>query len=189
MQPEGPAQAELFDVADVEGYSVLGRREQLFVAAIFAGCSQREAAKAAGYKGTEEVIDAAASRAIKNVKVQRLLNQAWHRSGARIDRVVRDAAEIMQRAMAEWRNGESAERRAAALKEWREAATLLASIHGKLQIKLSGTVNHLHEGEIGVAVPAEMLPELAQMRREFLQTGASQSTPTDLRQSFSGGGN
>jgi phage terminase small subunit len=135
-----PQQAELFDIAEVAGFAALGLKERRFVEALFAGESQRNAARAAGYLGSDEVIDVVASKLVRRAKVQGVMGQAWARSGASIERNVAQAAEIAARAFAEWQTGETAERRRAAHAEWLKTATLLASIHGKLQLKVSGAV-------------------------------------------------
>lgn len=166
MEPSTQQQPELFDLAQVEGWGVLTRKEREFARAILEGCSQREAAKRAGYEGSEEVIDAAASRAVRSVKVQRLLSQAFDRAGASIELPLRQAAEILVRAMAEWRRGTSAETRAEARKEWEAAASYIASIHGKLKLRIEGQVHHLHQDII--PIPPESLPAIAQMRRDVI---------------------
>ena len=58
--------------------------------------------------------------------------------------------------------------RAAARTEWKDAASLLASIHGKLQLKISGDVQHTVNGEVAFTLPPSALPLLAQMRRDVL---------------------
>ncbi len=58
--------------------------------------------------------------------------------------------------------------RAAARTEWKDAATLLASIHGKLQLKIPGDVQHTVNGEVAFTLPPSALPVLAQMRRDVL---------------------
>lgn len=147
--PTASSQPELFELAEVDGYAVLNRREQLFAQGLFEGQSQREAAKRAGFKGSEQCIDAAASRAVKNVKVQRLMNQAWSRAGVSIDGTLRQAAELQARAFREARDAETAERRKAAFAQWKDASALIASIHGKLTLKVehSGTVRSVISDE------------------------------------------
>ena len=128
-----PQQTELFDIAEVAGYGVLTKREREFVRALFEGCSQREAARRAGFEGSEEVLDAAASRAVRNVKVQKLMNQAWSRAGGSIDLPLRQAAEMATRAFAEWQAGRTAEQRREARKEWLAAVMFIAQVHGKIK--------------------------------------------------------
>lgn len=158
------AQPELFAVETVQGYDVLSRREREFVRAIFDGCTQREAAKRAGFASEGNALDAAASRAVKNVKVRAVLNQAWVRSGASIDDTLRQAAELQRRAFCEAQEAATAERRREAFRQWRETSALIASIHGKLQVKVQADVNV--SGEVGLALAPNALPVLAQMRRE-----------------------
>jgi hypothetical protein len=161
-------QNELFNLAEVEGYGVLTKKERDFVRAILEGASQRDAAKAAGMEGSENVLDAAASRKVRSVKVQKVLNQAWDRAGASIDLPLRQAAEMLCRAFAEWQRGATAEQREAARAEWQAAASYIASIHGKLKLKIEHDVR-VHE----VPVPEAALSSLAQMRRDVLMAGAS----------------
>lgn len=163
-----PHQAELFELDQVEGYAALARRERLFAEGIFRGLTQREAAKQAGVGGDDTVVDATASRLLRSVKVQRVLNQAWVRSGASIDTTLRQAAEIAMRAFNEWQNGNTAERREAARKEWQAAAAFIVQVHAKLQVEVKGGINvsvisdddrrHLMELE-AAGVPVRM-PEL-----------------------------
>ena len=62
----------------------------------------------------------------------------------------------------------SAEQREAARDEWHTAAAYIASIHGKLKLKIEHDVR-IHE----VPVPEAALPTLAQMRRDVLMAGTS----------------
>lgn len=166
--PDAPTveQPELFAVETVAGYARLGAKERLFAQALFDGCTQREAIKRAGVTGSPEVLDVAASKMVRTAKVQAVMNQAWARSGASIDDTLRQAAELQRRAFAEATGADSAIARKTAFQQWREASALIASIHGKLSMK----VEHSHSGEIGVAVtvPADALPVLAGMRRDVL---------------------
>ena len=173
MPPATEQQPELFTVETVQGYGALGRKERDFAAAIFAGCNQTEAARRAGIVGEESYVRAAGCKLAAKSSVQAVLYQAWAKSGANIDTVVRQAAEIAGRAFTEWQRGESPERREAARREWKEAATLLASIHGKLQLKISGEVQHTVNGEVAFTLPPSALPVLAQMRRDVLATAPS----------------
>lgn len=158
------AQPELFAVETVTGYGLLKRRDRLFVQALFEGKSQREAARLAGHLGSDEVVDACASRAVRSAKVQAVMNQAWSRSGASIDDTLRQAAELQRRAFCEAQEAATAERRREAFRQWRETSALIASIHGKLQVKVQADVNV--SGEVGLALAPNALPVLAQMRRE-----------------------
>ncbi len=169
-------QSELFTVESVQGYGALGRKERLFVQALFEGRTQREAARLAGHMGSDEVLDACASRVVRNVKVQALMNQAWARSGASIDDTLRQAAELQRLTFAEAACAASAPRRADAFAQWAKVSTLLASIHGKLQLKISGDVQHTVNGEVAFTLPSSALPVLAQMRRDVLtQANAEES--------------
>ena len=69
--------------------------------------------------------------------------------------------------------------RACARTEWKDAATLLASIHGKLQLKISGEVQHTVNGDVAFTLPPSALPVLAQMRREVL-TCAQTEEPVEI---------
>ena len=169
-------QPELFTVEAVQGYGALGRKERAFAAAIFSGCNQTEAARRAGIDGEDSYVRAAGCKLAAKGSVQAVLYQAWAKSGANIDTVVRQAAAISARAFNDWQQGETPERRAAARTEWKEAATLLASIHGKLQLKISGEVQHSVNGEVAFTLPPSALPVLAQMRREVLTCAQTEQT-------------
>ena len=173
-------QAELFTVEAVQGYGALGRKERAFAAAIFSGCNQTEAARRAGIDGEDSYVRAAGCKLAAKGSVQAVLYQAWAKSGANIDTVVRQAAAISARAFRDGEQGETPERRASARTEWKEAATLLASIHGKLQLKISGEVQHTVNGEVAFTLPPSALPVLAQMRREVL-TCAQTEEPVEIR--------
>lgn len=157
-------QPELFAVETVQGFGALKFKEQRFVQALFEGRTQRDAARAAGYEGSDEVVDVCASKLVRRGKVNALMNQAWTRSGASIDDTLRQAAELQRRSFCEAQEATTAERRREAFRQWREASTLIASIHGKLQLKVSADVNVT--GQVGFVLPPEALPVLAQMRRE-----------------------
>ena len=172
-------QSELFTVESVQGYGALGRRERVFASAIFAGCNQTEAARRAGIEGEDSYVRGAGCKLAAKGSVQAVLYQAWAKSGANIDTVVRQAAAISARAFHDWQQGETPERRAAARTEWKDAATLLASIHGKLQLKISGEVQHTVNGDVAFTLPPSALPVLAQMRREVL-TCAQTEEPVEI---------
>jgi len=162
-----PQQPELFAVETVQGYGTLGRKERLFVQALFEGKSQRQAAREAGHLGSDEVVDVCASKLVRTAKVQAVMNQAWARSGASIDDTLRQAAELQRRAYQEASNGDTAEKRKLAFHQWREASALIASIHGRLQVKIDANVNH--SGSIGLQLAPDALPLLAQLRRESIE--------------------
>lgn len=165
-------QGELFELADVEGYGTLTRRERLFAAAIFEGHTQREAARRAGVPGSDEVLDVAGSRLIRSPAVRRLLDQAWTRAGADISATLREAEEIRRRAYRELVDSQNAKRSKDALDQWKTAAALIATIHGKLSLNVTGSISHT--GAVAtVAIPAEALQGLAQMRREVLVARAT----------------
>ena len=172
-------QSELFTVEAVQGYGALGRRERVFASAIFAGCNQTEAARRAGIEGEDSYVRGAGCKLAAKGSVQAVLYQAWAKSGANIDTVVRQAAAISARAFHDWQQGETPERRAAARTEWKDAASLLASIHGKLQLKISGDVQHTVNGEVAFTLPPSALPLLAQMRRDVL-TQAHAEEPVEI---------
>jgi len=166
-------QPELFTVEAVQGYGCLSRIERTFVQEIVSGANQTQAALKAGF--SEGNAAKAGCKLARKGKVLAVLNQAWIRSGASIDDTLRQAAELQQRAYREALEAATAERAAAAFKHWREASTLIASIHGRLELKLSGQVNHNHSGEVTVAVSAAALPVLAQMRRDCLTSTGGQN--------------
>lgn len=162
-QPDA-AQPELFVLETVQGYGALKPKEQLFAQAIFEGHSQRAAVKLAGFTGTAATLDVQASRLLKTAKVQGLLNQAWVRSGASIDTTLRQAAELQARAYREAIESDTVEKRKLAASQWKEASSLIASIHGKL------TVNVKHSGTVGFTLPPEAVAELTAIRRELITT-------------------
>jgi hypothetical protein len=129
-------QLQLIDLAEFDGFGALSRREQEFAQAIFEGLTQRAAAARAGVTGSPEVLDQAGYALMRNAKVQRLLAQAWNRSGASIHRTLAQAAELQQKAFAEAVDGSTAEKRREAMKQWQAASTLIASIHGKLSVRV-----------------------------------------------------
>ena len=171
VESAAPVQSELFSVDSVQGYSILTARDRRFVQALFEGCNQTEAARRAGIEGSEEYLRKAGCTMVTKGKVQALMAQAWTRAGANIDTTLRHAAELEARAFAEAIAAETPERRKAAQALWHQAATLIASIHGKLSLRLEGRIDHHHSGT--VPIPAEALPAMAQMRRDLLAPGRS----------------
>jgi len=164
-QPQ-PAQPELFSIEHVQGYALLPAKERKFVQALFEGCSQKAAATAAGVTGSEEYIRKAASKLVRKGNVQALMNQAWAKSGASIDGTIHQAVQIQARAFNDWQQGDSPERREAAFAEWAKTSTLLASIHGKLSLKveMSGSVDVNH-----VLITPKLQSDLVAQRRTFVQ--------------------
>lgn len=171
MESAAPVQAELFTVEDVQGYAVLSGRDRRFVQALFEGCNHTEAARRAGIDGSDEYVRKAACLMVRKGKVVAVMNQAWAKAGANIDETLRQATELAKRAFAEAIAAETPERRKAAQALWHQAATLIASIHGKLALRVEGDINHHHTGT--VPIPPEALPIMAQMRRDLLTPGRS----------------
>lgn len=167
-------QSELFSLADVAGYSDLSRKDRLFAQALFEGCTQRDAARRAGVEGSDEVVDVAASRMIRSPRVQSLMNQAWSRSGASIDATLRQAAELQKIAYQEQLASQNRAEREAAFKRWKDASMLIASIHGRLKVQVTGEINHNIQGTM-VVLPASALQGMAQMRREVVAERMSAS--------------
>lgn len=167
-----PQQSELFTVETVQGYGVLRAKERLFVQALFEGKSQREAARSAGIVGDDKRLDEAGCKLAKTGKVRAIMNQAWARSGASIDDTLRQAAEIQRAAYAEAMAQPTAERRKAAFDQWAKTSALIASIHGRLQLNVTGSVAHTHTGEVSFVLPPSALPVLAQMRRDVVTEAA-----------------
>jgi carboxylesterase type B len=99
---------------------------------------------------------------LKTAKVQGLLNQAWVRSGASIDTTLRQAAELQARAFREAINSDTVEKRKLASAQWKDASSLIASIHGKL------TLNVKHTGTVEFSLPPEALAALTATRRELI---------------------
>lgn len=173
-----PTQPELFAIEQVQGYGALKPRERLFVQEILAGATQRQAIKTAGFIGTPESLDVTACRLIKSAKVRAVIDQAWKRNGADIDETLRQATHLQALAYHEAHHAETAERRKLAAQQWREASALIASIHGKLSLRVDGDVNVRHSGQIGVTLPPEACAGLAQMRREALLARGQQPVNT-----------
>jgi hypothetical protein len=162
-------QGMLFDLADVEGFGALSRRERMFCEGIVLGLSQRQAARAAGVQGDDAAVDVIACRLAKKPEVRRFLGQCWTRSGANIAQTLMQATRIQQRAWHDYETATNRDARAAAMKEWREASTLVASIHGKLSLRVDGQIDHRHSGAIGVVtVPKSALEDFAKMHREVV---------------------
>ena len=164
-QPDAASeQPELFVLDTIQGCASLKAQEQLFARAIFEGHTQRQAVKLAGYTGTAAVLDVQACRLMKTAKVRSVLEQAWVRSGASIDTTLRQAAELQARAYREAIESDTVEKRKLAASQWKEASSLIASIHGKL------TVNVKHSGTVGFTLPPEAVAELTAIRRELITT-------------------
>ena len=162
-QPDAD-QPELFVLDTIQGCSSLKAQEQLFAKAIFEGHTQRQAAKLAGYTGSAGTLDTQACRLMKTAKVRSVLEQAWVRSGASIDTTLRQAAELQARAFREAIDSDTVEKRKLAAAQWKEASTLIASIHGRL------TVNVKHSGTVGFTLPPEAVDELTAIRRELISS-------------------
>lgn len=163
-----PQQPELFAVETVSGYGALGAKERLFVQALFEGCNQSEAGRRAGLTGTDDYIRKAACKLATKGNVRALMNQAWARSGASIDDTLRQAAELQRTTFAEAMAQPTAERRKAAFDQWAKTSALIASIHGRLQLNVTGSVSHNHTGAVDFVLPPSALPMLAQMRRDVV---------------------
>jgi len=178
-----PSQGTLFELSEVEGFGALKYRERLFCEGIVLGMSQRAAARVAGVKGDDATVDVQASRLAKKPEVRRFLGQCWQRSGASIEATLQQAARMQARAFADYETANNREARTAAAKEWREASALIASIHGRLGIRIEGQVNHAHahlhaqQTGNGITIPAEALMVFAQMRRAVLQERPAPATP------------
>jgi phage terminase small subunit len=162
----GPStpQTELFSLETIEGYGVLDARKQKFALALFEGHTQREAARLAGYAGDDATLDVQASKLVRSPKMQGLMTQAWSRSGASIDRTLCQAAELQQQAFLEATTAQNRTERLEAFRKWKDASALIASIHGKLTVNVSGKIDHTINANM-VYVPAEALDGLARMRR------------------------
>lgn len=162
----GGEQLDLIDLATFSGFGDLTRREQRFAEGIFAGLTQRAAAAHAGVTGPTEQLDQVGHAMMRNPRVQRVLAQAWAKSGASIHRTLAQAAHLQALAYEQAVGADTAKARESAMKQWRDASALIASIHGKLAVRVEGTINHQHGVEI--SIPDSALPALAQMRRDVL---------------------
>lgn len=154
----------MFAIAEVQGYAQLDRKSRLFVEALFEGCSQGEAARRAGFTGNDEYLYAAGSKLVRTGKVQRVLNQAWVRSGASIDTTLRQAAEVQTRAFHAWQSKPERSDRKQAFDEWHKTSALIAAIHGKIGFKVENhltTINH-------VVLTPSLQEELIRQRREVV---------------------
>jgi len=154
----------MFALQEVEGYAAMTPRFRRFAEALLEGRTQRDAARAAGYEGNDNVVDVAASRLMHSPKLQRVMNQAWTRSGASIDTTLRQAAELQQQAFLEATTSDNRAHRLESFRKWKDASTLIASIHGKLQVKVDTTITHL-AGPGMVMIPEAALAGFAELRR------------------------
>jgi hypothetical protein len=170
------AQLDLINLADFDGFGALKRRERLFAEAIFQGMTQRAAAKAAGVEGSSEVLDQAGHSLMRSPRVQRLLAQAWTKSGASIHRTLAQAAQLQQQAFCQLQNSDATSERREAFRQWREASTLIASIHGRLSLRIDGDINHYVDGSVNV-IPPSALGILAQMRRDVMSESRTIELP------------
>jgi hypothetical protein len=173
-------QTELFTVETVQGYGSLGRKERLFVQGLFEGKSQRDAGRMAGLVGTDEAVDAAASRLVRNAKVSAVMNQAWARSGAAIEGTLRMVTELQRKTFNEARAADSPEKRREPIRQFCGVKALVASIHGRLSMRIDGNVQHQHSGMVGsvqMTVPDSALHAFARIRRENLERSRSQAEP------------
>jgi hypothetical protein len=157
---QSPAQAELFDASSASGWAALTPREQRFVQALLEGNNQTKAAEIAQIANTPNAQAVGAHRLVRQPRVRAVLGQLWTRAGASMTGTLRQAAEIQARAFAQWQEGSSSANRKEAFEEWLRASTLLASIHGKLQIKVEGSVEHRH-----YVITPEMESDLIEARR------------------------
>jgi hypothetical protein len=119
-------------ICDCDGFGELTLRERLFAEAIVAGYTQREAARQAGVSGSNQVVDTIAYRLARSPRVKRVLGQAWLRSGVSMARTLAHAAELETSAFYEASVATTAEARHEAFRRWIEAATLIASVHGRV---------------------------------------------------------
>lgn len=173
-------QTELLALEELQGWGGLKLKQQRFVAALFEGCTQREAARRAGYKGEDSTLDVQASEMVRDPRIQAFMSQAWHRAGLSIDTTLRQAAELQSMAFLEVKNLNNQELRMDAFRRWKDASTLIASIHGRLQVnvKMQGELTLNSPGMI--VIPEAALAGYAAMRRQVeeasvqtVQEGAS----------------
>ena len=162
------AQLDLLDLSQFDGFGSLSKREQAFAASIFEGLTQRAAAARAGVTGSPEVLDQAGHTLMRNTRVQRLLAQAWAKSGASIHRTLAQAAHLQMLAYQQAVQADTAKVREAAMKQWAQCSTLIASIHGKLCLNVTGSIQHEHGGAVNV-IHESALPALAAIRRAVLE--------------------
>ena len=177
LPASGGEQLDLIDLAAFSGFGDLTRREQLFAEGIFAGLTQRAAAAHAGVTGPTEQLDQAGHTMMHSQRVQRVLAQAWAKSGASIHRTLAQAAHLQAIAYEQAVRADTAKARESAMKQWRDASALIASIHGKLAVRIEGSVSHHHSGELGV-IPAEALPTFAAVRRAVVEERFKASSQT-----------
>jgi hypothetical protein len=178
------SQGTLFDLAEVEGFGALSMRERRFCEAITQGLSQRQAARFAGVTGDDAACDVAGSRLARKPEVRRYLDQYWRRAGATIETSIAQAMRMQAHAFARFEEATDRATRADAMRQWQIATTMLATIHGKLSLNVSGTIDHRHahahiHGHAPESIPAEALPFLAQVRRSVVAERLAQAAPTD----------
>lgn len=171
-------QLDLIDLTTFSGFGDLSRREQLFAEGIFSGLTQRAAAAHAGVTGPTEQLDQAGHAMMRNPRVQRVLAQAWAKSGASIHRTLAQAAHLQQIAYEQAIRADTAKTRETAMRQWKDASALIASIHGKLAVRIEGTVSHDHHHNGTVTtIPAEALPAFAEIRRAVLMERMTTAAP------------
>lgn len=171
-------QLDLIDLASFSGFGELSRREQLFAEGIFSGLTQRAAAAHAGVTGPTEQLDQAGHTMMRNPRVQRVLAQAWQKSGASIHKTLAQAAHLQQIAYDQAVRADTAKARETAMRQWKDASTLIASIHGKLAVRIEGNVTHDHHHSGAVTtIPAEALPAFAEIRRAVIVERMTPAAP------------
>lgn len=144
LEPTDAPQGELFELSQFEGYGQLGEKERLFVQALCEGCTQLQAIERAGVEGNDEYLSAAASKLVRTGKVQRILRQAWSKSGASLDATLRQAAQVQERSFEEWKAAETTKERKFAFVQWLKTSQLLAAIHARIKVDFAATANPNH---------------------------------------------
>ncbi len=117
---------------------MLSERERVFVRELFVGASQTAAAKRAGYSSSEAGAAVAGSKLVRKPKVIAVMNKAWARSGADIHETLKQAAELQKLAFEEGHSTGNAPEREKAFRRWLGASTLIAHIHGRMNLNVSG---------------------------------------------------
>ena len=141
---QAPADSWLFDPREVEGYAALTPKQRKFAEAILAGTPQREAALLAGV--TEASADRYASETRRKPEVARFLAQGFVKAGStperNLSRIEEAAVFWHEKAL----NLPAGKEKSEAGRMAHSYASLLASIHGKLNLNLSVTakVEHRH---------------------------------------------
>jgi len=146
------------------GFQSLSAQQQTFVLVYIQTGNQTYAAASAGYKSP----NARGSELRKNPSIAAVIAQAMQRAGATPERNLAriEEATVKWHALAMASGNTDAGRKAAKLAK--DYMTLLASIHGKLNLNLTGNIDVNHK----VEVKPEDYDKLHSLRQGYLKMNA-----------------